>query len=133
MINKAILVGHLGGDPEFKTTDSGRKIGHLSLATSKRWKDKATGERREQTSWHRVVIFAEHLVEIAEKCLRKGSKIYVEGELVTRTWEDRGERRYVTEVVLGPFHSVLILLDKREGGRAPDGAEDDYGGYGYPA
>ncbi len=133
MINKVILGGHLGQDPETKRTEDGRKLVLLSLATSKRWRDKSTGEQRERTSWHRVVIFNERHVEFAERYLRQGSKVYVEGELVSRTWEDKGERRYVTEVVLGPFGSQLLGFDKREGGRVPDGGADDYGGYGYPA
>lgn len=129
MINMVILGGHLGQDPEIKTTDSGRKMAQLSLATSKRWRDKRSGDPKEQTSWHRVVVFNEHLADFCENYLHKGSKILIEGELVTRTWEDKGALRYVTEVVLGPFHSSLICLDKREGGKVPDGGADDYEGY----
>jgi single-strand DNA-binding protein len=132
MINFVMLGGYLGKDPEIKTTEKGGKIATISMATSKRWRDKATGEQREQTSWHRIVVLNEALVEVCEKYLKKGSKAMFRGELVSRTWEDKGgERRYVTEVVLGPFHSEITLLDKREGGGVPAGGGDDYGAYGY--
>ena len=119
MINKVILIGNLGRDPEVRSTQDGMKIVQLSLATSESWKDRATGERRERTEWHRVVIFNERLAEVAEQYLRKGSKIYVEGQLQTRKWQDKeGMDRYTTEVVLGRFRGELTMLDTRgsEGG-----------------
>ncbi|MDH3241742.1 MAG: single-stranded DNA-binding protein [Alphaproteobacteria bacterium] len=118
-VNKVILVGNLGRDPEVRSTQDGMKIVQLSLATSESWKDRASGERRERTEWHRVVIFNERLAEVAEQYLRKGSKIYVEGQLQTRKWQDKeGQDRYTTEVVLGRFRGELTMLDTRgsEGG-----------------
>ncbi|MCZ6741173.1 MAG: single-stranded DNA-binding protein, partial [Alphaproteobacteria bacterium] len=123
-VNKVILVGNLGRDPEVRSTQDGAKIVQLSLATSESWKDKATGERRERTEWHRVVIFNEHLAKIAEDYLRKGSKLYVEGQLQTRKWQDKeGLDRYTTEIVLGRFRGELTMLDSRssEGGGAGGG------------
>jgi single-strand DNA-binding protein len=118
-VNKVILIGNLGRDPEVRSTQDGMKIVQLSLATSESWKDRASGERRERTEWHRVVIFNERLAEVAEQYLRKGSKIYVEGQLQTRKWQDKeGLDRYTTEVVLGRFRGELTMLDTRgsEGG-----------------
>jgi len=118
-VNKVILVGNLGRDPEVRSTQDGMKIVQLSLATSESWKDRASGERRERTEWHRVVIFNERLAEVAEQYLRKGSKVYVEGQLQTRKWQDKeGQDRYTTEVVLGRFRGELTMLDSRasEGG-----------------
>ena len=116
-VNKVILVGNLGRDPEIRHTQSGTKIANLSVATSDSWKDKATGERREKTEWHRVVIFNEGLAGIAEKYLQKGSKVYIEGSLQTRKWTDQsGQDKYTTEVVLQGFNSVLTMLDGRSGG-----------------
>jgi len=126
-VNKVILVGNLGRDPEVRSTQDGMKIVQLSLATSESWKDRASGERRERTEWHRVVIFNERLAEVAEQYLRKGSKVYVEGQLQTRKWQDKeGQDRYTTEVVLGRFRGELTMLDTRasEGG--------GYGGGGEP-
>ena len=117
-VNKVILVGNLGADPEIRRTQDGRPIANLRLATSDSWRDKTTGERREKTEWHRVVIFNERLVEIAEKYLRKGSKLYVEGALQTRKWTDNaGVEKYSTEVVLQKFRGELTMLDGAAGGR----------------
>jgi single-strand DNA-binding protein len=129
MLNKAILIGHLGQDPEIRTSKTDKRIATLSLATSKRWKDRDTGEQRDQTNWHRVVVFQPHLVDVCEKYLHKGSKVYLEGEILTRKYEDKGENRYVTEIVLGAFHAQLILLDRKEGGAVPEGNDEDYAGY----
>ncbi len=117
-VNKVILVGNLGADPEIRSTNDGRKIANLRIATSESWRDKATGERREKTEWHRVVIFAEGLAKIAEQYLKKGSKVYIEGQLQTRKWQDKdtGADRYSTEVVLQNFNSTLTMLDGRGGG-----------------
>jgi single-strand DNA-binding protein len=117
-VNKVILVGNLGTDPEVRTFQNGGKVCNLSLATSERWKDRNTGENRERTEWHRVAIFSEPLVRIAEQYLRKGSKVYIEGQLETRKWQDQsGQDRYSTEVVLRPYRGELTLLDSRgEGG-----------------
>lgn len=117
-INKVILVGNLGADPKVNTTQSGSKVVTLSIATSDSWKDKLSGERKERTEWHRAVIFNTQLAEVAEKYLRKGSKVYIEGQLQTRKWEDaNGQEKYTTEVVLQNFTSTLVMLDgKGEGG-----------------
>jgi single-strand DNA-binding protein len=137
-VNKVILVGNLGRDPEVRSTQDGAKIVQLSLATSESWKDRNSGERRERTEWHRVVIFNDRLTEVAEQYLRKGSKVYVEGQLQTRKWQDKeGMDRYTTEVVLGRFRGELTMLDSRsseggsyEGGRSeePVAAGADSGG-----
>jgi len=116
-VNKVILIGNLGADPEVRRMQDGRPIVNLRLATSESWRDKQSGERRERTEWHRVVIFNEGLAKIAEQYLRKGSKIYVEGQLQTRKWEDQsGQERYTTEVVLQGFNAALTMLDGRGGG-----------------
>lgn len=142
-VNKVILVGNLGRDPEVRSTQDGNKIVNLSIATSDRWRDRATGEQRERTEWHRVVIFNENLAKIAEQYLRKGSSVYVEGQLQTRKWTDQnGQDKYTTEVVLGRFRGELTLLGGRgEGGGGQQGGGsgggyDDYnsgggGGGGY--
>lgn len=125
-INKVILVGNLGQDPRISNTQSGAKIVSFSLATSDTWRDKATGERKDRTEWHNVVIFNSGLAETAEKFLRKGSKVYLEGQLQTRSWEDQnGQKRYTTEVVLQNYNSTLVMLDGRGDG-APAGAGDIY-------
>lgn len=129
-VNKVILIGNLGRDPEVRSMQNGGKVANLSLATSDSWRDRQSGERRERTEWHRVVIFDERLVDVAEKYLRKGSKVYLEGELQTRKWQDQsGQDRYTTEVVLQRFRSSLTMLDTRggEGGGGGFGG-DDYGG-----
>ena len=124
-VNKVILVGNLGADPEVRHTQDGRPIVNLRVATSESWRDKNSGERRERTEWHRVVIFSEGLCRIAEQYLRKGSKVYLEGQLQTRKWEDQsGQERYSTEVVLQGFNSTLTMLDGRSGGESGAG----YGG-----
>ncbi|MBW4025667.1 MAG: single-stranded DNA-binding protein [Proteobacteria bacterium] len=116
-VNKVILIGNLGRDPEVRNTQSGDKIVSLSVATSESWTDKRSGERREATEWHRVTIFSNGLAEIADKYLVKGSKVYIEGKLQTRKWEDQdGKDRYTTEVVLQPFNGKLVMLDNRQNG-----------------
>ena len=126
-VNKVILVGNLGRDPEIRSTQDGTRVANLSLATSENWRDKNTGERREKTEWHRVVIFNERLVEVAEKYLRKGSKIYIEGQLQTRKWQDQsGQDKYSTEVVLNRFRGELTMLDSRRDAEAQGAG--DYGG-----
>lgn len=115
-VNKVILVGNLGNDPEIRSMQSGDKVANLSIATSESWKDRTTGERKEKTEWHRVSIFAQGLVKIAESYLKKGSKVYIEGQLETRSWEQDGQKKYTTEVVLRPFNSVLTMLDSKGGG-----------------
>jgi single-strand DNA-binding protein len=127
-VNKVILVGNLGADPEVRNLPSGGKVVNLSIATSENWKDKNTGERREKTEWHRVVIFSEGLTRVAESYLRKGSKVYIEGQLQTRRWQDQsGADKYSTEIVLQGFNSNLTLLDGRGDG---EGASNGGGGYG---
>jgi len=126
-VNKVILVGNLGADPEIRRTQDGRPIANLRVATSETWRDKATGERKEKTEWHRVVIFNEGLCRVAEQYLKKGAKIYIEGQLQTRKWQDQsGQDKYSTEVVLQGFNSVLTMLDGRSGGGG--GALSDDGG-----
>lgn len=116
-VNKVILVGNLGKDPEIRRTQDGRPIANLSVATSETWRDKATGERKEKTEWHRVVIFNEGLCKVAEQYLKKGAKVYIEGALQTRKWTDQsGVEKYSTEVVLQGFNSTLTMLDGRGGG-----------------
>jgi single-strand DNA-binding protein len=118
-VNKVILVGNLGADPEIRRTQDGRPICNLRIATSENWRDKATGERREKTEWHRVVIFSEPLCKIAEQYLRKGAKVYIEGQLQTRKWEDQGgQERFSTEVVLQGFNGTMTMLDGRAGAGA---------------
>ena len=127
-INKVILVGNLGADPEIRRTQDGRPMVNLRLATSESWRDKTTGERRERTEWHRVVIFNEGLAKVAEQYLKKGSKVYVEGQLQTRKWQDQqGQDRYSTEVVLQGFNSQLTMLDRMGGGSSGDFSSDDGG------
>jgi len=128
-VNKVILVGNLGRNPEVRTFQNGGKVVNLRLATSETWKDRNTGERREKTEWHSVAIFSEPLGRIAEQYLRKGSKVYIEGQLETRKWQDQsGADRYSTEVVLRPYRGELTLLDSRGGGGG--GGYGDDGGYG---
>ncbi|MBW4983950.1 single-stranded DNA-binding protein [Mameliella sp. CS4] len=142
-VNKVILVGNLGRDPETRTFQNGGKVCNLRIATSENWKDRNTGERRERTEWHSVAIFSEPLARIAEQYLRKGSKVYIEGQLETRKWQDQsGQDRYSTEVVLRPYRSELTLLDSRSegggggggfgGGSGGGGGYDDRGGYDDP-
>ena len=132
-VNKVILIGNLGADPEIRRTQDGRPIANLRIATSETWRDKATGERREKTEWHRVVIFNEGLCKVVEQYLKKGAKVYLEGALQTRKWQDKdGNDRYSTEVVLQGFNSTLTMLDGRGGGAGSDagGMGDDFGSSG---
>src|SRR5690348_10547241 len=127
-VNKVILVGNLGRDPEVRRTQANDAIVNLSVATSENWRDKQTGERREKTEWHRVVIFNENLAKVAEQYLRKGSKVYLEGSLTTRKWTDKdGQEKYSTEVVLNRFNGTLVMLDGRGGGGEGGGS---FGGGG---
>lgn len=130
-VNKVILVGNLGRDPEVRTFQNGGKVCNLRVATSENWKDRNTGERRERTEWHSVAIFSEPLARTAEQYLRKGSKVYLEGQLETRKWQDQsGNDRYSTEVVLRPYNSTMVMLDGRSGGGGGDSfGDDDRGGY----
>jgi single-strand DNA-binding protein len=124
-VNKVILIGNLGADPEIRRTQDGRPICNLSIATSENWRDKVTGERREKTEWHRVVIFSEPLCKVAEQYLRKGAKVYIEGALQTRKWQDQsGQDKYSTEVVLQGFNGQMTMLDGRAGG----GGAEQHGG-----
>jgi single-strand DNA-binding protein len=128
-VNKVILVGNLGKDPEIRRTQDGRPIANLSIATSETWRDKGTGERKEKTEWHRVVIFNEGLCKVAEQYLKKGAKVYIEGQLQTRKWTDQsGAEKYSTEVVLQGFNSNLTMLDGRGGGSF--GGDDSSGDFG---
>lgn len=130
-VNKVILVGNLGADPEVRNLPSGGKVVNLSIATSETWKDRNTGERREKTEWHRVVIFSEGLTRVAESYLRKGSKVYIEGQLQTRKWQDQsGQDKYSTEIVLQGFNSNLTLLDGRGDGEGASRGGGNDGGYG---
>ena len=129
-VNKVILVGNLGRDPEVRRLNSGEPVVNLRIATSENWKDKATGERKEKTEWHSVVIFNENLARVAEQYLKKGSKVYIEGQLQTRKWTDQqGQEKYTTEVVLQRFRGELTLLDSR-GGSGGDTGDDDRGSRG---
>jgi single-strand DNA-binding protein len=130
-VNKVILVGNLGRDPEVRTFQNGGKVCNLRIATSENWKDRTTGERKEKTEWHSVAIFSEPLARIAEQYLKKGSKVYIEGQLETRKWQDQsGQDRYTTEIVLRPYRGELTLLDGREGGGGGSYQDDRGGGYG---
>jgi single-strand DNA-binding protein len=121
-VNKVILLGHLGKDPEVRRTQSGDPIVNFSVATSETWKDKSTGERKEKTEWTRIVIFNENLAKVAESYLRKGSKVYLEGSLATRKWTDKdGQEKYSTEVVLSKFNGTLVLLDSKGSSNSDDG------------
>ena len=130
-VNKVILVGNLGADPEIRRTQDGRPIANLRIATSESWRDKATGERKEKTEWHRVVIFNEGLCKVAEQYLKKGAKVYIEGALQTRKWTDQqGQEKYSTEVVLQGFNSVMTMLDGARGGGGNFVADDTGGDFG---
>jgi single-strand DNA-binding protein len=148
-VNKVILIGNLGADPEIRRTQDGRPIANLNIATSETWRDRTSGERKEKTEWHRVVIFNEGLCKVAEQYLKKGAKVYIEGQLQTRKWQDQnGVDKYSTEIVLQGFNSTLTMLDGRgegggasEGGRGASRGGNDFGGggggygddYGQPA
>lgn len=130
MLNKATIIGHLGADPEIRRTQDGKQIANFNVATSERWNDKNTGEKKEHTDWHRIVVFNENLAKVCEQYLKKGSKVYIEGAMKTRKWaDDKGIDRYTTEVVLSGFNSTLTMLDGQSvGGGVPKaGSEDDYG------
>ncbi len=133
-VNKVILIGNLGRDPEVRNTQDGTKIVQLSLATSETWNDRASGERKERTEWHRVVIFNDRIAEVAERYLRKGSKVYAEGALQTRKWTDQsGQEKYTTEIVIGRFRGELVLLDRAAEGGAEGAAPRERGAGGRPA
>ena len=133
-INKVILIGNVGKDPEIRSTQSGSKIANLSLATSESWKDKQTGERQERTEWHRVVVFGDGLVRVIENYVKKGSKLYVEGQLQTRKWQDQsGNDRYSTEVVLQGYGGTITLLDSKRDGAQDAGGHDAGFGSGASA
>ncbi len=135
-VNKVILIGNLGRDPEVRSMQNGGKVCNLSVATSENWKDRTSGERKERTEWHRVVIFNENLANVAERFLKKGSKVYIEGQIETRKWTDQGgQEKYSTEIVLRPFRGELTLLDSREDSMGASGgysggqsAGSDFGG-----
>lgn len=128
-VNKVIIVGNLGRDPEVRTFQNGGRVANLTIATSENWKDKATGEKKEKTEWHRVVIFNENIVGVAERYLKKGAKVYIEGQLETRKWTDQqGQEKYSTEVVLRPYRGELTMLDSA-GGRS-NAIANDVGGMG---
>ena len=132
-VNKVILVGNVGRDPEIRSTQDGQKIANFSIATSETWRDKTSGERKERTEWHRIVVFNERLADVVEKYVRKGSKLYLEGALQTRKWTDQsGQERYTTEVVLQRFRGELTMLDSRGGGGGgfSESGPDDMGGNG---
>jgi single-strand DNA-binding protein len=133
-VNKVILIGNLGKDPEIRRTQDGRPIANLRVATTESWRDKATGERREKTEWHSVVIFNEGLCRVAEQYLKKGAKVYIEGQLQTRKWQGQdGQDRYSTEVVLQGFNSTLTMLDSRGGGASLGMQDEEHGDYGAPS
>lgn len=132
-VNKVILVGKLGADPEIRRTQSGTPIANLNVATSESWRDRNSGERKEKTEWHRVVIFNEGLCKVAEQYLKKGASVYIEGALTTRKWQDQsGQDKYSTEVVLNGFNSTLTMLDGPSGGASRQ-RTDDRDSYGNPA
>ena len=131
-VNKVILIGNLGRDPEVRSFQNGGKVCNLRIATSETWKDRNSGERKERTEWHSVAIFSEPLARVAEQYLKKGSKVYIEGQLETRKWQDQnGQDRYSTEVVLRPYRSELTMLDGRDGGGGGGGGYGDDRGGGY--
>lgn len=131
-VNKAILIGNLGRDPEVRHMRDGNPVVNLSVATSESWRDKGTGERREKTEWHRVVIFNERLAEVAQKYLQKGSKVYLEGQIQTRKWtDDQNTEKYTTEIVLNRFRGELTMLDSRSGGDGGRAVGDAGGGGSY--
>lgn len=125
-VNKVILVGNLGADPEVRTMQSGDEVCNLSIATSESWKDKATGEKKDKTEWHRVVIFSPGLVGVCKNYLNKGAKVYLEGQIQTRNYEQNGEKKYTTEIVLRGFDAKLVMLDGRSGGGASAGGGQSF-------
>ncbi len=134
-INKVILVGNIGNDPEIKTMQSGDRVANFSVATSESWKDKTSGERKERTEWHRVVVFNQGLMNVCENYLKKGSKVFIEGQMETRSWEKDGQKVYTTEVVLRPYRGEITMLDSKGSGSGAGGgfsspAQSDYGDSG---
>lgn len=127
-VNKVILVGNLGADPEIRNFQSGDKVANLSIATSESWKDKNSGERKERTEWHKVVVFNQGLVKLCESYLKKGSKVYIEGQLETRSWEQDGQKKYTTEIVLRPYRGELTMLDGAGGRSGATGGSSFSGG-----
>ena len=127
-VNKVILIGNLGADPDVRSMQSGDEVCNLSVATSESWNDKASGERKERTEWHRVVVFNQNIVKVAKNYLKKGAKVYIEGQLETRSWEQDGQKKYTTEVVLRPYRGELTMLDSRGGGGGGAGAGGGFGG-----
>jgi single-strand DNA-binding protein len=133
-INKSILIGHLGADPEIRRSQTGTAIASFNLATSESWRDKSTGERKERTDWHRVVVFNEQLVKVAEAYLKKGSKVYLEGAMRTRKWTDKQNiERFITEVVLTGFQAKIVMLDRAEKTPGAESEESYSGGAQAPA
>jgi len=130
-VNKVILIGNLGDNPDVRTMQSGDKVANLSIATSESWKDRNTGERQERTQWHKVVIFNKGLVTVCENYLKKGAKVYIEGQLETRSWEQDGQKKYTTEVVLRPFRGELTMLDSRGSGGGAYGNTQQGGGQSF--
>lgn len=124
-LNKVTLIGNLGSDPDIRTMQNGGEVCNLSVATTDSWKDKNTGEKREKTEWHRVVVFSPGLVGVCKNYLKKGSKVYLEGQLETRSWEQDGQKKYTTEVVLKSFNSTMLMLDGRSGGAGAGGGYND--------
>jgi single-strand DNA-binding protein len=128
MLNRASLIGHLGQDPEIRTTDSGKQVASFSVATSERWTDKTTGEKKEKTDWHRIVVWNEHLIPVIEQYLKKGAKVFIEGSMKTRKYQAQdGSDRYATEVVLQGFDAKIQMLDRSGNGLKPAESPDDYG------
>lgn len=127
-VNKVILIGNLGRDPEIRSFQNGGRVASFSIATSETWRDKASGERKERTEWHRISVLNENLVGVVERFVKKGSKVYIEGQLETRKYEKDGREQYTTEVVLRPYRGELTLLDGRSGGSSEGGGGDDYAG-----
>jgi single-strand DNA-binding protein len=138
-VNKVILIGNIGNDPEVKTMQSGDKVCNFSVATSESWKDKASGERKERTEWHRVVVFNQGLINVCENYLKKGMKVYVEGQVETRNYEKDGQKIYTTEIVLRPFRGEITMLDSRNSGTGASSggfsaqSQDNYGSAGFAA
>jgi single-strand DNA-binding protein len=129
-VNKVILVGNLGADPEIRTLNSGDRVANLRIATSESWRDRATGEKKERTEWHRVVVFNDNIVKVAEQYLKKGSTVYIEGAIQTRKWTDQqGQEKYSTEIVLQKFRGELTMLGGRDGGGGASRDDGDFGGY----
>ncbi len=135
-VNKVILIGNIGNDPEIKSMQSGDRVANFSVATSESWKDKATGERKERTEWHRVVVFNQGLLNVCENYLKKGSKVYIEGQVETRSWEKDGQKVYTTEVVLRPYRGEITMLDSKNSGASMGSngfaspSQSDYGDSG---